>query len=435
MHYWFKRANPALRDLALVLLVMWLARIIFVAIMPPEARAHDAYGWEIVGRLLLAGTNPYHETARLNYPPLWMQVIYVLSRVSTFLDWPFMRVLQISLVAVESAVVVVVYGLIRRLAPRENARRILILGIALNPVAILLVCQQGNFDVLVALWLALFVGALVDYERTREPMSWLYACLFLGLGILTKTVPLMLAPLLATGFRRMTPAARVMGAVLLLGPVSLGMSIIYVLAPADVAAKVIGYRALSGWFGFSGLLHWIGSVALVGAYNRAFYIVLAATLIGLTVAFWRRPPSSPRQTVMIVALLMAAIPAFGPGYGPQYIYWFGPLLLLSFALFDGRWRQVLATFGVVSALTYLVEYALIPSHGMFLIQLVREGAFMDPGGMLMRWSHNFSTHVGATIIRLPLFAAYLMLLAFGIREIWREQPSPTDPARSVPTAP
>ncbi len=247
---------------------------------------------------------------------------------------------------------VVVYGLIRRLAPRENARRILLLGIALNPAAILLVCQQGNFDVLVALWLVLFVGALVDYERTREPIPWLCACLFLGLGILTKTAPLVLTPLLAAGFRRMTPKGRGLGAALLLGPVSLGMSIIYVLAPADVAAKVLAYRSSGGWFGVLRpasldrvrCLTWrIRSRLLSRARShpgRAHDRVLAAP-----------PVRAHAETVMVAALLMAAIPAIGPGYGPQYLYWFGPLLLLSFALFNGRWRRVLATFGVIGALT------------------------------------------------------------------------------------
>ncbi len=66
---------------------------------------------------------------------------------------------------------------------------------------------------------------------------------------------------------------------------------------------------------------------------------------------------------------------------------------------------------------------------MFLIQLVHVGAFADPGGMFMRWSRTWSTQVGQTVVRLPLFATYLTLLAFGIREIWRTVSCPTSDSR------
>src|SRR6185503_9848672 len=117
-------------------------------------------------------------------------------------------------------------------AGRAAVRRALLVGIALNPVAIILVCQHGNSDVQVGLLVTLAVAALGAHRRSRELAAWLGGCLFLGLGVLAKTVPLVLAPLLVPGARRASGTERALGAALLLGPAALGTAVILVLAPS-----------------------------------------------------------------------------------------------------------------------------------------------------------------------------------------------------------
>ena len=65
---------------------------------------------------------------------------------------------------------------------------------------------------------------------------------------------------------------------------------------------------------------------------------------------------------------------------------------------------MLLAFGTVAALTYVVDYALMFSHGGFL----RAGAPDDP--TVLRLSHFVGGQRGATLARLPLFAAYLVLV-------------------------
>jgi hypothetical protein len=67
-------------------------------------------------------------------------------------------------------------------------------------------------------------------------------------------------------------------------------------------------------------------------------------------------------------------------------------------------------FGIVASLTYIVEYALFPSHGMLAIR--------------MGWSHNWlehsaawSTQGGQSLLRLPLFVAYAALFGVGVTRI------------------
>jgi hypothetical protein len=394
------------RDVLILLGFSWLARGIFMLIVPQAAHSADVDQWQVVARVLAQGGNPYRETSYLNWPPVWMQLIFAVDRAASILGISFLRALQCFLILVESLVIVVLLPVIRQAAPAANARKILLWGASLNPIAILLVVQHGNFDTLVALWLVLFAACLFRYRRTGEGTDWLAACLFLGLGAVTKTFPLVLTPLLAGGFRRSPPLPRFLGLFLLLGPLLLGLSIIYVLAPADVGAKVLAYRSFAGWFGITGLLALGGAGELISVWGTLFNLLLAAALVLATIAVWRRGGLPEGEVLLLAGLLLLSVPALGPGYAPQYFSWFIPFLLASFAAFPGRWRVVLTLFYAVAVCTYLVEYALFPSHGMFLTRLF-------PVEPLLSWSRTWSTRPGQILIRLPLFIAFVALLGTG----------------------
>jgi hypothetical protein len=411
------------RDVIVVLLVAWTARLIFMLTMPPEARSFDTHSWESVANDLKAGGNPYQTTFFLNWPPFWLQLIFVISKISTALSIPFFRVLQVFLILVESVVIILLTRLIREIAPEARVRTLVIIGLALNPAAILLICQHCNFDVIVALWLMLFMLNLLRYNRTNDYADWLCACLFLGLGILTKTVPLFLIPLLAGGFREATTRLKFLGLVLLVGPVTLGVSIIYVLAPADVTTKVFEYRSQGETFGFSGLFHLAGVDQMTVFYNLFFYLLLFTVMILSSILFWRRKSIRDQETVLLAALLLAGIPVLGPGYGPQYLYWFMPFLVATCAFFKGKWRRVLIGFALIAVCTYLVEYALVGADGMFLLKIMAHRAndieTLKQAYSLVPVITKCESLTGLTLIRLPLFAAYLTLLVVGTSVLLR----------------
>jgi hypothetical protein len=377
---------------------MWL--------LPEAAHSVDVDHWQLVAAVLADGGNPYRDTILLNWPPIWMQLIFALDKTASLLGLPFFRVLQVFLIVVESLLIVGLSLVIRQVAPGVDARKILLWGVALNPVAILLVVQHGNFDTLVALWLVLFAASLLRYGRTGEAADWLAACLFLGLGVVTKTVPFVLAPLLADGFRRSPALVRFIGCSLLLGPVVLGMSIVYVLSPAEVTANVLAYRSFSGWFGVTGLLSLAGYPGLLPVWSAVFSVLTVFALAFATLGIWRRRPDAG-ETLLLGGLLLAAVPALGPGYAPQYFSWLLAFLPATFAAFPGRWRLVLSGFAAVASITFVVEYALFPSHGMFLTRL-------SPSEPFVTWSQTLSSQAGQTLVRLPLFLAFLALLGTGL---------------------
>jgi len=406
------------KPVALILALAWLARLAFILKMPDSARSFDVNAWSTVADVLATGGNPYQATVFLNYPPFWLQLIFLIAKMSGMLSIEFFRCLQFVLIFFESAAILLTLRLIRRMAPAARAATLVVVGLALNPIAILQVCQHCNFDVIVAFWLLLFLLSLLRYNRTKDFADWLCATLFLGLGILTKTVPLILVPLLAGGFRQATHRIRFLGITLLLGPVSVGLSIIYVLAPADVITKVIEYRSRSGYFGLSGLCHLAGLDGAAFVCNLAFYALLLAVLVFSAIFFWRRQSIGDRETVLWAALLLAGIPALGPGYAPQYIYWFMPLLVAAFAGFRGNFRLVLAAFGVIAACTYVVEYALMGAYGMFLPKIL---ALENPNLAiaLVPLITRIQKPAGETLASLPLFAAYLALLTSGVRVLFQ----------------
>jgi hypothetical protein len=407
------------RDYFLVLAVAWVARVLFMLVVPPQTRSLDAISWETVATILGSGGNPYRETTTLNWPPFWMQLVYGISKSAAVFGVPFFRALQTFLILIESLVIISLLKLVREFVPAANARRIVIIGLALNPVAILLVCQHCNFDILVALWLLLFADRLLQYDRLSETTDWLAACLFLGLGILTKTVPVVLVPLLAGGVRRVSPTAKFLGLILLLGPVALGLSVIYVLAPTDVTAKVLAYQSISGYFGISGILHLAGLETLLAISKWLFCLLLVVVVFASSILLWRRQSIGSRETILFAALVLAAIPGLGPGYGPQYICWFLPFLIASFAAYGRYWRWILMCSWLVCAGTYLVEYALFPYHGMYLSNILARAHMTSQARSVLDLGQKWSGQTIQTLVRLPLFAAYVVLLVSGARILFR----------------
>ena len=350
------------RDLVVVLAASLLARLLFVAAIG-DAHSSDVDHWRGALEALDEGRNPY-ETGVLNWPPLWLQIIVGLDVAAdrTFLS--FFAALRIYLVLIESALVVTLYlTLVAAGAPRDAIRRALLVGIALNPVTIILVCQHGNSDVNVAFLVTLAVAALLAFERSRDVVLWLAGCLLLGLGALAKTVPLVLAPTLAPGARLASRTAKLLGIVLFLGPAALGVSVILALAPDAVMEHVIRYRSTRGFFGLSGILEELMQLDQRPLYSRVFTIAVLVLVVWLWRRLSREAPLPPERLFLLVAVVLLAVVAFGPGYGPQYAYWFIPALVATYVLLDDGWRRLLLIGYVVAGADVCDRVRLRPLAG------------------------------------------------------------------------
>jgi hypothetical protein len=415
------------RDIIIVVAVAWAARLAFMWLIPAGARSFDSFSWEHQALLLKNGINPYQADIRFNWPPFWMQCVFIISKIADGLDVSFFRTLQVFLILSETAVIAVTVRLIQMLAPAANVRALVIIGIALNPAAVFLVCQHCNFDVIMTLWVLLAITCLMRYNASDNVTDWLGACLFLGLGILTKTMPLALVPLLAGGFRQATVSGKFLGAALVLGPVTLGMSIIYVLSPAPVTHNVLGYRSAGFPAGFEAYLFLMVCGEFVKYVRLAFYLLGLGVMVLTWHHLWTRHSLGNRELVLYTALVLMLVSSEGTGFGAQYFYWYLPFLVITYACYPGLWRKLLIGFGIVSAITFIINYGLIPPFGcslLFFFSRAQQRADLysaitnshDALVMLLaKWSGLFSSLDVMTLDSIPLFIGGMVLLIFGGR--------------------
>ncbi len=388
-------------DLVIIVIVLLACRFLFIALMP-HVFSVDMISWTIIGELLNRGINPYNNTIMLNWPPFWMQIIFLVQKISEFSNIPFPKIIQALLISTELSVAIFLYLAIKRFFPSANAFRGVLIGISLNPVSILLVCQHCNFDVIVSLWIVLFFVMLFYFWEKDTPDYWLCACLFLGLGVLTKTVPIILFPLLLYCIRQINNRYRLIGAYLFIFPCFLGMSILFTLGPGQIFTSVLSYRAKAGYFGFTSFLY--DAPYALPVYNMLFLALILFILAKSSFYFFKQKKLDSRYLLLFGTLLLMIIPTFGPGYSPQYIYWYIPLLIMSYSLFDGKWKILLIAFYCISVVTYIVEYGFFVTHGAFFAAL-----FERRGIDISNLCEQLSTESAQSIIRLPLFLAYLTI--------------------------
>ncbi len=404
-------------DTAIIALIAAAARLIFLRWLPPGAESVDLHSWQKVAAELHAGRNPYQTTPFLNWPPLWMQIIAVVAKASRVLQIPFETLLRLVLITSDVAVVIVTHR-VAVFMELPKARSIVLIGLALNPIAILLVCQHANFDTLVALAIVLSIIALLRFGVSQQPVHWLFAALALGIGILTKTIPMILVPLLSAHWKKLDHPTRILGAFLLIGPVTLGLSVLIALAPHAIFQHVIQYRSLGGVFGVSGILAATVKPQPARLVRIALLLTLAAIVLLTSVRAARCESKDSCRLILLGAFLLISIIVLGPGYGPQYITWFLPLLALTASSFDGTWRLVLMVWASIATLTYLVEYLLLPSHGALLFHLLPSQSF--------GWTSALATPLGLTLLRLPLFFSYCMLWAKAGALLMEPEPQPVN---------
>lgn len=413
--------HAALREFAPVAAASLLARAAFMWFKGPNAYSIDLEAWGTAGALLARGGNPYAMTPPHLWPPFWVQILYGLQKIATAWSVPLIRIVPIFLIAAETVLIAVLLGLLRELGCARR-RAIVLWGIALNPVCVILVCQHANFDVLVGLAVLVYAAFLLRYQRSRLPEDWLLACFWLGAGVTLKSVPIVLLPLLLSGSRALSLRVRALGAALTVGPVLYGLSILHVFHIAEVG-RILGYRSVPGWFGATGWLHRFGRDHWMGGYSAVFTPALAVVCIAFAVAAYRGRLATPRRLIASAAFLLCFVVALGPGYGPQYFYWFWPLLLGSFALGTTTLRRIVLALGVLAAATYAVEYAFSPILGAFL-------SMRFPATRNLVFGDCPECFKAFILVRTPLWIGYLVTLWGLSREI-RADDSPKPPLQAT----
>lgn len=384
-------------SIGLLVLSTLVARAAFLWWKPEGAVSVDVHSWETVAEILRRGGHPYEQTTLLNWPPVWPLIIYSLSKASEVTGASFRDLLFTLLSLFDCALVIGVYlsSIHAFGSPVGRAFLTSLFGIALSPISILLSCQHGNFDVVPVLCILGALLVLNDAIVKQSTSTWLRGCLFLGIAGMTKTFPLVLAPLFIFSFPSRSRAALFWASLLIVFPWLLAVGVIYLDAPDAVWRNVVMYNSVPSRFGLNTIF-----TEVFGAAGRAAQtaFLVALMMVGyLTVIAALRKRYSSSLLFVAAAFVLGALPVFGPGFGPQYILWSLPLWTATFPVLLTNYKLVVMACYLLAAACYLYLYAFIALYG----------ASVGPPLFLI------TGHV--IVVEVALYAALLVLVLLGFR--------------------
>ncbi|MGA3067907.1 MAG: hypothetical protein ABSF29_13775 [Tepidisphaeraceae bacterium] len=387
------------------------ARLLCLCIWPMQAYSCDLKDWRIIAGAMLVGINPYVKYQLLNWPPMWMEILFVLGRISDRFDWQMLTCIRVLLVAADVALVLSTWSLARLLNARDRAFTTLLWGLCLNPLLILLTVQQGNFDVIPTILILWFLQSLIRFRRAADPVDWLLAAAFLGLGGFAKTFPLVLTPLLIGEARHLNFKTLSLGLALCFGPAAFSLAPLFVLSPHPVIEFVILYRGTPGNVGVGSLIQWLAGIHAVPLYYPYFTAGLLAAMAYIALRIWRKPLPDDSALVLLAALILIAIFEFGAGYCPQYWMWVAPLLCICFIQQSPAFRRVLIAASLIIVLTNILIFAYDRDLGCFV-------GLWSNGPFNRRLFDLFcDTQHALILISLPMTAATLILWLYGLRRL------------------
>jgi len=396
------------------LIVVHLAvRLAFLAIKPVPAVSVDVSAWYQVATELRQGRNPYVTTEILVHPPFGLQVAWAVDRIANLTGWQFPTAYFLFLVPFELSLVVLCYVILRDWQSPKAAKWIVLGGVTAQPALLFQACQHGNIDLFVGLFCVLGCAGFMAFLRSNDRWQYASACVWIGLGILVKIVPVMLAPLAFTAWRRSWRLA-LGGGVLLCAPLVAGLLGLAATSPWFTLERIAQYRSYSGYFGISGLLQqWQLAVdcGIEAGLRKAFPILaIEAVLFALWIT-WRQSnhAGGDHRWVYLLALsLILFVVTLGPGYAPQYVYWWWPLLVIASTLFGRAFMIWSVLLWLVAAVTFTVEYGFFRSHGELF------SWFSQPQIRPAPWVEQLESPWGQSWLRAPLFLIQAAVLATGV---------------------
>jgi hypothetical protein len=385
-------------------------RILCIVAWPSQWYSIDQRNWQSIAAVLLVGINPYAGNTLLNWPPMWMEILYLIARFSDRSGWQFLTCVRLALTFADAVLIFSTCALLRMLCPGKKIFGPVLWGLCLNPLLILITIQQGNFDVIPSFLILWFLIFLIRFCRGGERVDWLIAATWLGLGTYAKTFPLVLFPLLLAESRRLDWKTRLLGAALCLVPSAISLAPLFALAPHDVTNGVLLYRGTPGTIGVSGLILMISGRPALAAYAPIFTTLLALSLVGVTLALWFRPLKRDADLVLFAALMLMAVFLFGPGNSLQYWYWVAPLLVAVYLEYPGSLARTILIAAVLINIANLFAFAYFDPVGAIYIRINPAAV----NGNLYRWINSEPTNAR---ICLPVTIVSFLLWLLGVRSI------------------
>jgi hypothetical protein len=282
------------RSLCVVGFLAGLAiRLAFLLSFPGD---FDTDSYRIVASIVERRGDPYAETTRYNYSPVWSFVLRGAAIVADQTGASLTLVVGLLLTAVDLATAALLYGLARS---RQTAQRSLLTALLffLNPISVLMSSYHCQFDNVSILFLLLAVWFA---ERSRQGSS----TASLSASLLAKHVT-WFHPLLFARGRSWRGAAALATPYLLF----LASFLPYAGSRERIWRQVFQHRGLTGYYGTEAMLLLPG----VPEWLPTALFVVAAT----TAALLLRGLEIRRASLLLFLVILI----FLPGFGGQYCVW------------------------------------------------------------------------------------------------------------------
>jgi hypothetical protein len=352
------------------------------ALLLENGAPFDIQSYEVVADLVRSGADVYTSEATVNrhpYLPLhlyWLAAARGLAEVSGV---AYAKVVKWLPIVVDVAITPVVVWFWQVAQSRVSTRqkdaqvargRAIAVGeaerlgmlYALNPVPVLVCAYHGQFDAEPVLWMVLATvftalppGLLAGWQQSMGAGAWL------GLGILTKSYPVLALPALLPAIKSWNHRALfvvAMGAVPLLGV--LLYTVMFNAPFWEVVQRAIGYNFGIGIYGYTYFARLAREVGGDGRWLQWAVEYGRFITVGLLAVVWWvkvRHQSAPAALLTILVAFFAITHAFAI----QYLGWLVPVALLNR---ETRWLvaytiaayfyMVVAYWGLIFATTITV---------------------------------------------------------------------------------
>lgn len=316
--------NLILLGFPYILVVAFIVRLI-PAIVLHRGAAYEMHVFQEAAKVFRSGESIY--LVRLAHPYLPLQIYWfaIADWLAENIGGFFIFWLKLINILADTFIAGLVYLSVKRSHENMSAR---IAGwiYVFNPVTILVVAYQGQFDAMPMLFLLLSWYFFVSSKEKPESM-WLSA-IFLGFAILSKTWPFIFLPIVLLRLPNWKQGVKytMLSALVPLAGI-LFFNLFFPGSIFSMLRRVMHAGAISGWWGYSSIVNvW---VELTGDSENIFIWISRngkwlGYLSGLVVIILTR-----KQALLYSLLLtILAMFAFVPNLGLQGLSWIIPMAVI-----------------------------------------------------------------------------------------------------------
>jgi hypothetical protein len=297
---------------------------IFVRIIPAFIvyGTEDVYTMQIALSLLEQGKDPYSQSYIFNQSPFWVNVIYEMSKFIKIFKVPYHMLIKIIPIISDAIISVIIYKISLNLNTSIKRAVKLSFFYALNPISIIITSIHGNLVPIPVCFLVISVYILFFY---KGKYSILYSSLTLGIAIMSKIWPIFFLPVMLQKIKFLKN--KLIYLIFSIIPFLISLFPLYLKNKTLVIDYFFKYKGQAGWWGFTGLTS-IWNFPFLRSFSY-FYANKGSLILCSVIMLLYLFKTYKMSLFRALCLISLAFFFFTPGFGPQYLVWILPFLILT----------------------------------------------------------------------------------------------------------